>query len=143
MREGWGVRHCLSSRCDVGIGQRPVLKLPRILALEPQRLRIVTLKQSDKERERQERVRAQFEEPDVVMRRQRLALLIGEPLPGAAFGFGQIQDDIGLLGFPPGDGSAWVFAVALNQRWVAVDRKEELVEEIFAHASTPFGYQVK
>src|SRR5918912_2939221 len=143
MREGCVVRHFLSSCCDVWVGQRPVLKLPRILALEPQRLRIVTLKQSDKEREREERVRAQFEKLDVVMRRQRLALFIGEPLPGAAFAFGQIQDDIGLLGFPPGDGSTWVFAVALNQRWVAVDGKEELVEEIFAHASTPFVYQVK
>jgi hypothetical protein len=31
-----------------------VLEFPRILALEPQRLRIVTLEQGDKERERQE-----------------------------------------------------------------------------------------
>jgi hypothetical protein len=30
-----------------------VLEFPRILALEPQRLRIVTLEQVDKERERQ------------------------------------------------------------------------------------------
>ena len=53
------------------------------------------------------------------------------------------QDDVGTLGFPPGDGAARVFAVALNQLWVAVDGEKELVEEVLAHAFTPFGYQVK
>src|SRR5205807_5319949 len=105
-------------------------------------LSIVTLEQGDTERERQEIVRSQLEQLDVVMRRQRLALFVGKPLPRAAFNHGQIQDDIGPLRFPPGDGSARVFAVALNQLWVAVYAIEELVEEILAHASTPFGYHV-
>ena len=88
-------------------------------------------------------MRSQLEQLDVVIRRQRLALFVGKLLPRAAFDLGQVQDDVGPLGFPPGDGAARVFAVALNQLWVAVDGEEELVEEVLAHASTPFGYQVK
>src|SRR5439155_12599621 len=123
-----------SSCSDVRVGQRPVLELSRVLALEPQRLRIVTLEQGDTERERQEMVRSQLEQLDVVMRRQRLALFVGKLLPGAAFAIRQVQDDVGPLGFPPGDGAARVFAVALNQLWVAVYAVEELVEEVLAHA---------
>src|SRR6266571_820058 len=134
--------HQRSSRGDVRVGKRPVLELPRVLALESERLRIVTLEQGNIKRECQEVVRSKLEKPDIVMRRQRLALFVGEMLPRAAFALGQVQDDVGPLGFPPGDCTARVFAVALNQLWVPVDCEEALVEEILAHASTPFGYQV-
>src|SRR5437870_13791632 len=104
--------HRHSSRGDVWVGQRPVLEFPRVLALESQRLRIVTLEQGDTERERQEIVRSQLEQLDVVMRRQRLTLFVGKLLPRAAFHLGQVQDYVGPLGLPPGDGAARVFAVA-------------------------------
>src|SRR5579864_1934029 len=65
-----------SSRGDVRIGQRPVLEFPRVFALESQRLRVVALEESDKERERQEIVCSQLEQLDVVMHRQRLALFV-------------------------------------------------------------------
>src|SRR5947209_19991057 len=120
------------SRDDVRVGQRPVLELPRVLALEPERLIIVTLEQGNTERERQEMVRSQLEQLDEVMRRQCLALFVGKLLPRAAFDLGQVQNGVGPLGFPPGDGTARIFSVALNQLWVAVDGEEGLVEEILA-----------
>src|SRR6266699_2359037 len=134
--------HRHSSRGDVRVGQRPVLEFPRILALEPERLRIVTLEQGNKERERQEVVRSKLEKLDVVMRSQRFAFFAGKLLPRAAFDLRQVQDDVGSIGFPPGDCAARVFAVAPNQLRVAVNGEEEFVEEILTHASTPFGYQV-
>ncbi|HEX7736339.1 MAG TPA: DnaJ C-terminal domain-containing protein, partial [Ktedonobacteraceae bacterium] len=128
---------------DVRVRQRPVLEFCRILALEPQRLRIVTLEQGDKECKRQEMMRSKLEKLDIVMHRQRFALFVGELLPRAVFALGQIQDNIRPLGLPPDDGPSWVCAVALNQLRVAVNREKELVEKVLAHASTPFGYQVK
>src|SRR5579863_5856878 len=132
----------LPLRGDVRVGQRPVLELARVLELEAQRLRVVTLEEGDKERERQKIVRSKLEKLDVVMRRQGFALFIAKLLPGAAFGLGQVQDDVSSLGLPPCDGAARIFAVALNQNGIAVDGEEELIEEILAHASAPFGYQV-
>jgi len=90
-----------------------VLEFPRILTLEPQRLRIVTLEQGDKEGERQEMVHSELEQLDVVMRRQRLALLVGKLLPRAAFDLRQVQNNVGPLGFPPGNGAARVLVIGV------------------------------
>src|SRR2546421_13018958 len=120
-----------------------MLEVLSVFELEPQRSLIVTLEQGDKEGQRQEMVRSKLEKLDVVMRRQSFALCIGKMLPCATFNLRQIRDDVGSFSFPPGNGASGIFTIALNQLWVAIDSVKELVEEIFAHASTPFGYQVK
>src|SRR5215469_8207929 len=131
------------SGCDVWIGKRPVLELTRVFALEPERLRIVALEQCDKERKGQEMVGAKLKELNIVVSGQRLSLFVGECLPRALLHLGEIQNDVGSLRLPPGHRSTRIFAVALDQYWIAVNRKEKLVQQIFAHAATPFGYQVK
>src|SRR5579885_77245 len=88
-------------------------------------------------------VRPELEKFDVVMSSQRLALFVAKLQPGAAFAFWQVQNNVGPLGFPPGDCASRIGAVTLNQLRVAVDGNEEFVEKILAHASAPFGYQVK
>ena len=75
-----------------------MLEVARILTLEPEWLRIVTLEQGDKEGERQEMVGSKLEKLDVVMRRQRLALFVAKLLPRAAFDLGQVQDSARMAG---------------------------------------------
>ena len=58
-----------------------MLELAGVLQLEAQRLGIVAFEERDEERQRQKRMRAQFEQLDVVVRRQRLAFVIGKPVP--------------------------------------------------------------
>src|SRR6267154_439220 len=70
---------------DVGVGQVPVAEPGRVLALEGQRLLVVPFEQRDEQGEGQEVVRAQLEQPDVVVGGQGLPLVAGELQPGAAF----------------------------------------------------------
>jgi hypothetical protein len=88
-------------------------------------------------------MRAQFEQLHIVVCGQRLAFLIVEPLPGAALDPGQVQDQVGPLRLPPFDRSARARAITLHQLGIAVDRVQELVEQVPAHWATPLGYHVK
>lgn len=63
--------HYQISGGDVWVGQAPVAEPGRVLALEPQRLRVVALEQGDEQGQREEAVRTQFEQLDVVVRGQR------------------------------------------------------------------------
>src|SRR3984957_9754372 len=129
---------------NVGVGQVPVAEPGRVLALEGQRLVVVPLEQRDEQGEGQEVVRAQLEQPDVVVGGQGLPLVAGELQPGAAFRARAVEQQVGLLRLPPSDRPARVFPVALDQGRVAVDGVEELVDEVLAHrAAVPSGYQVK
>ena len=104
---------------------------------------VVALEHRDEQREREERVRAHLEQRDVVV-------LGAEPSRSSSVNASQVdprrcavEDPVGHLGLPPGDGARRVLAVALDQRRVAVDGEEELVQQVLAHASAPSGYQVK
>src|SRR6478752_2346272 len=82
-------------------------------------------------------------EPGRVLPLEGQRLGVVELQPGAALGPRAVEDHDGLLGLPPRHGAARVGAVALDQLRVAVDGVQELVQQVLAHASTPFGYQVK
>src|SRR5215204_4750486 len=56
---------------------------------------------------------------------------------------GAVQDLVGHLPFPPGHRLRRVCTVTLDQLGIAVDGEEELVQQVFAHTSAPFGYHVK
>ena len=129
--------------CNIRVGERPVLEVACILTLKCQRLLVVTLKEGDKKRERQEIVRPKLKELHIIVGCQCFALFVGKVLPGATLALRKVQNDISTLVFPPGNCATGVFTVPLDQLWIAVNREEELIEKIFTHASTPFGYQVK
>src|SRR6516164_3798766 len=103
-----------------------MLQIAPKFALESQWLRVVALEQCDKERKGQEMVGAKLKELDVAVGGQRLALVVGERLPGTLLRLGEIQNHIGSLRLPPGYRSARVATVALDQLGIAVNRKEEL-----------------
>src|SRR5271166_5911062 len=81
---GGGLSGPPGSGGDVGVGDAPVAEPGGELALERQRLGVVPLEQGDEQGQQQEVVRAELEERDVVVRRQRLPLGVGELQPGAA-----------------------------------------------------------
>src|SRR5580704_890869 len=129
---------------DVGIGHGPVAEPGRVLPLEGQRLLVVPLEERDEQGQRQEVVRPEFEQRHVVVRGQGLALGGGEFQPGAALRARAVEEQVGPLRLPPGDGAARILPVALDQFRIPVDGVEELVGEVLAHrAAAPSGYQVK
>ncbi|MGD0935203.1 MAG: CopD family protein [Streptosporangiaceae bacterium] len=128
---------------DVGVGQVEVGQPGREVALHAQRLRVVPLEHRDPQGQGQERVRAQLEQGDVVVHRQRIALLLGERQPRAGLTGDAVEDLVRLPGFPPGDRARRVGAVPLHQLRVTVDGEQELVDQVLAHSPAPAGYQVK
>src|SRR5215469_5562015 len=127
----------------VGVGELEAGEALGVLQLEAQGLGIVALEHGDEQRQRQERVRAELEQPGIVVRGQGLPLVVVELQPGAALVTVHVQDRVGPLGFPPLNGAARVFPVPLDELGVAVDGVQELVQQVLAHAPAPFGYQVK
>jgi hypothetical protein len=108
-----------------------------------ERLGVVAFEHRDEQRQRQERVRAQLEQFDVVVAGQRRAFLVGEGQPGAGLAAVAVENSIGAFQFPPGDRSVRIVAVSLDQQGITVDGVQEFVDQILAHAGAPFGYQVK
>src|SRR5581483_3076242 len=108
---------------------------------------VIALEQRDVEREGQERVRPELEQLGVVMSPERFAFGIIKGQPRAPLPLVAVQDEVGLLGLPPGHGAARVRAVPLDQLRVPVHGVEELVQQVLAHISSPpippRGYQVK
>src|SRR6478609_4446798 len=127
---------------DVGIGQRQVRHRGTVRPLVFERS-VVALEHRDEQRQRQERVRTQLEQSDVVVLDQRLAFVRRELLPGAVLRGRAVQQLVRDLGLPPGDRAGRVRAVPLHQVRVAVDGEQEFIQQILAHARAPFGYQVK
>src|SRR5215471_9288596 len=68
---------------DVGVGEGPVAEAGGVLALEPERLVVVALEQGDEQGQCEERVGPELEQLRVVVRRERLALGVGQREPGA------------------------------------------------------------
>ena len=115
-----------------------------VLALERERLGVVAFEEGDEQGQREEAVCAQLKQRRVIVAGERATLGVSEGEPGAALGTGAVQDDARLLGLPLGDGPVRILTVALHQIRIAVDRVQELVDQVLAHcASTAFGYQVK
>src|SRR5215207_9872495 len=132
----------LLSGGGVGVRQPQVLHGLAVRLLVLQRT-VVAFEQRDEQRQREERVGAQFEQPHMVLVAQGPALLIGEGEPGRLLTGGAVEEPVGEHLLPPGHGAGGVRAVPLDQFGVAIDGVEELVQQVLAHAGTPFGYQVK
>src|SRR5690606_11027525 len=128
---------------DVGVGKRHVRQLPRVLPLKPEWLVVVALEHRVAQRQREERVRAQLEQPRVVVPGEGGALVVVEAQPGARLAPVAVEDAVGLFPLPPRDGLLRLVPVALDELGVAVDGEEELVQQVLAHLPAPFGYQVK
>src|ERR1700683_2363944 len=139
-----GLAHPGASRSGRYIWVRylPVTEPRRKFALERQRLRVVALEHRDEQRQQQERVCPELEQRDVVVPAEGVAFGVGELQPGAALRRRAVQDHVRPLGLPPVHRAAGVLAVALDQFRVAVDRVEELVDQVLAHQEAS-GYQVK
>jgi hypothetical protein len=116
--------------------------LAGVILLVPERFVVVALEHRDEQRQRQERVRAQLEELRVVVPGQRFAFLVVEGEPCALLGVDAVEDPVRLFGLPPRDRADGIGAVALDEFRVAVDREEELVQQVLTHRRSP-GYQVK
>ena len=74
-----------------------MLELERVFELEPEQLRVATLKQRYTQRQGQEMVGVKLKALDIVVGGQSLALVVGECLPGALLHLGEIQDTVGSL----------------------------------------------
>src|SRR5580704_800803 len=137
-----GLAHPGASRSGryIWVRHLPVTEPRGKFPLERQRLRVVALEHRDEQRQQQERVRPELEQRDVVVRAECVPFGPGELQPGAALR--DVQDHVRPLGLPPVHRAARVLAVALDQLRVAVDRVEELVDQVLAHEEAS-GYQVK
>src|SRR5262245_45633515 len=78
----------------VRIRQRPMAEAGSKFTLEPQRLVVIALEQSDKQGQQQEVVTAEAEQGDIVMRGERFAFGFGKGQPRAALHLGKVQDDV-------------------------------------------------
>jgi hypothetical protein len=104
---------------------------------------MITFEHRDEQGQRQKRMCTHFEQGHVIVLLECPALLVVERQPGAALVIGAVQDLVGHLPFPPGHRLRGGCTVALDQLGIAVDGEEELVQQVFAHPTAPFGYHVK
>jgi hypothetical protein len=111
--------------------------------LHGERFGVITLEHGDPESQGEERMRTHLEQRDVIVSSERTTFGVGESQPGRGLTGVAVQDLVRLLGLPPGDQAGWILPVLLHQQWIPIDGEQELVEQVLAHASTPFGYQVK
>ena len=99
----------------------------------PERLVVVALEHRDEQGQRQEGVGAEREEGPVVVPGERGPFRVVEGEPRRPLVGDAAEQPVGLLGLPPRHGADRVLPVALDERRVAVDGEEELVDQIPTH----------
>src|SRR5215469_17753415 len=77
---------------DVRVGEGPVAEAGGVLALEPERFVVIALEQGDEQGQREERVGPELEQLRVVVRRERLALGVGQRQPRALLALMTAED---------------------------------------------------
>src|SRR5712664_1966405 len=90
---------------DIRIGPAEMTQPGRVFALEAQRLGIVALEKSDEQGQREEAMRPELEQLDVVVAGESFSFGVREREPGAALPPGAVKDKGRALSHPQGNGA--------------------------------------